>query len=333
MSICILDPASHMPGLKYLLPEAEYFSHEPDAFFTYISTQHYTKQQVFQEYGFEYRTDWGAITDKQFTTLFLVLPLMDYYNVVTTTMTPHIDRMLGLLSTILSTNRFQKVALFDIYDYDYDPNDVNKGLPIDCYFKRNYNSTKHYRPNVFPFPCSMFVTPCVITTMLLRNFVSQGNKIQKPMWAGALYNHTDMNFDPPIIRNRREVFDKIQHRLRVYTGLSHTQYIGTMRCHMIAVDLLGVGEPNKRTFEILANGVLLLTMVKDLNWGFETGDAFHPDTIFSTAEEFEIKLDKLLRDEIHYAHCLTIQNYLVTKYFSKEWLRASILRISGLAEV
>ena len=168
MSICIIDPASHMPGLKYLFPETEYFSREPDGVFTYLSTHHYTKQQLYQEYGFEYRTDWNAITDKHYDIVFLVLPLMDYFNVVTTPMTPHINRMLAMLTSIFSTNTFKKVVLFDIYDYDYDPNDVNKSLPIDIYMKRNYNSTKQYKPNVYPFPCSMFVKPCVLPTMLHR---------------------------------------------------------------------------------------------------------------------------------------------------------------------
>ena len=66
MSICIIDPAAHMPGLKLLFPEAEYFSHEPDSFFTYISTHHYTKQKNKEEYGFEYRTDWENINSNNF---------------------------------------------------------------------------------------------------------------------------------------------------------------------------------------------------------------------------------------------------------------------------
>jgi hypothetical protein len=326
MSICIIDPASHMPGLKYLFPEAEYFAHEPDAFFTYVSTHHYTKQQNLQEYGFEYRTDWNAITDKQFSVVFIVLPLMDYFNVVTTILTPHINRMLGLFHTIFSNNRFQKVVMFDMYDYDYDPNDVNTDIPVDFYFKRFYNKNKQYKPNVFPFPCSMFVKPCVISTMLAKNLGNSVNRINSPMWAGAIYNHVDGHFHPPIVRNRKDMFERIKHKLTVYNGLPIEEYIAAIRKHTIVVDLIGVGEPNKRTFEGFANGTLVMTMVKDLHWGFEEGDAFHPDTLFSSGEEFEQKIDRLLHDKLHYNICLTVQNYLVDKYFNKDWMRTYILR-------
>lgn len=325
MKICVIDPASHFPSLKILFPEAEYFAHEPDAFFTYVSTSHYTKEQLRNEYGFDYRTDWNSITSKNFDVVFIVAPFIDYYNVVTTSLTPHVDRMLYTLQQIIKTNTFKKIVLFDVHDYDYDPNDVNKSLPVDFYFKRNYDNTKKYRSNVFPFPCMMFVKPCVLGLVLHTNIDYTMPRINAPMWAGAIYNHIDTNFTPPKRRMRKDIFDQIQHTLIVYSGLPHTKYMEKIRTHTILVDLLGVGDPNKRLFEGLSNGTLVMTMSCDLNWGFSDGDDFHPDTKFRTAEEYFLKLNRLLSDKQHYINCLTLQNHLVSKYFTRESLSRYIL--------
>lgn len=330
MKLCIIDPAAHMPGLKYLLPEAEYFAHEPDAFFTYVSTHHYTKEKNLQEYGFVYRTDWEAITSELFDSVLLVMPFLDYYNVVTTSLTPHITRMLARVQGILEEQKFKQVGLIDIYDYDYDPNTINQGLPIDVFFKRNKVKGKLYSPNVIAFPCSMFVKPCVIMTMLQKNLEQRLPRKQSAMWAGTLYNHIDTNFSPPIVRRRKDIYEKIQRFLVTYTGLSQEDYLRKIREHAIVVDLIGVGNPNKRTFEGFANGTLVMGMTQELDWGFDDGDAFHPDTLFETAEEFEEKLNRLLHDPHHFETCLQIQNHLVAKYFSRESMRNILLRGLGL---
>ena len=330
MSICILDPAAHFPSLKLLFPEAEYFAHEPDAFFTYTSTAHYTKEQIAREYGFAYRTDWEAITSAKFDTVFIVAPLIDYFNVVTTELTPHVDRMMYKLRTLLIQNTFKTVALFDTHDYNYDPNDVNTELRVDYYFKRNYSKSKAYKPNVFPFPCMMFVKPCVTGLMLNKDLYHNTPRIQMPMWAGALYNHYDANFNPPVERRRKDMFEAIQDKLTVYRNLPHDQYIQKIRQHSILVDLVGVGDPNKRIFEGFANGTLVMTMTTDLNWGFYPGDEFHPFTQFSTPEEFHSKLEKLQTDKELYGQCLHKQNELVDKYFNAHWLSTYIKKKIGI---
>jgi gluconate kinase len=68
----------------------------------------------------------------------------------------------------------------------------------------------------------------------------------------------------------------------------------------------------------------MLSMCKELEWGFEDGDAFHPDTFFTTADEFKEKLGRLLTDEDHYKTCLQQQYYIVDKYFNQPWLRKYI---------
>ena len=56
MTICIIDPAAHIPSLKKLFPAAEYFAHEPDSFFTFTSTPHYTKEQIYRAVSYTHLT-------------------------------------------------------------------------------------------------------------------------------------------------------------------------------------------------------------------------------------------------------------------------------------
>jgi hypothetical protein len=76
--IAIVDPANHIPALKYLFPEAEYYSHSPDSFFHFSSTEHYTSQQNFNGYGFHYRTDWESINSSNYDTLIIVATVHCY---------------------------------------------------------------------------------------------------------------------------------------------------------------------------------------------------------------------------------------------------------------
>ena len=325
MAICIIDPASHIPSLKNLFPKAEYFAHEPDSFFTFTSTPHFTRDQVYAEYGLYYRTDWQNITSDMFDTLFIVAPLMDYYNTISHSMKPYTDRMLDRIVEIISKNTFKTIAVFDMYDYDYDPSIIDTQIKAHYYFKRNYDKTKKYNSNVFPFPCMMFVKPCVLGMMLNKDVEWKEPRMNAPMWAGSLYKHVDTKFTPALIRDRKGIFDEIQQQLVVYNGLSHDQYIDKMKQHSIVVDLLGVGDPNKRIFEGFSTGTLVMTMSCDLNWGFTDGDDFHPDTKFRTAGEYFTKLNRLLSDREHYIKCLTLQNNLVNKYFTQDSLSRYIL--------
>jgi hypothetical protein len=319
--ICIIDPAGHIPTLKTLFPEADYFSHEPDSFFTYLSTKHYSKDEFQKEHGFIYRTDWDSIQSSTYDTVFLVAPFIDYLSHIATYLTPHVKRMLDKLKGILYLNLFKKVVLFDIHDYDYDPNDVNKELPIDFYFKRNYQKGKSYKSNVFPFPCMMFVKPCVMSIVLNKNLDTSFPRIHLPMWAGALYDYVDTNYNPPIVRKRKEIYNKINNALLSYPTVENSRYIQNIRQHTILVDLIGVGDPNKRFFEGIANGTLVMTMTTTLNWGFEDGDEFHPGTMFTNETEYKEKVKRLTLDLDFYLECLERQNYLVRKYFTKDALR------------
>ncbi len=319
MTVCIIDPAATIPSLKILFPESEYYAHEPDSFFNYITIHHYTRQQNLERYGFEYRTNWETINSDTYDYLFICLPLYDFYNSVE--LAPRFSGMKNKIQNIIDTNKFKSVVLFDTYDYDYDPSEVNTDLKVDYYFKRNYNKTKQYSANVIPFPYIMFVKPCVLGMVLNSNENVIQDKINKAFWAGAIYNHIDHK--QQIYRMRADMFEQIKQY--VDTGyFQEDEFRLKLKQYKVIVDLIGVGDPNKRTLEILSSGSLMLSMCGDLEWGFEDGDAFHPDTFFKTADEFKYKLDRILNDEEHYKACLTQQQMIVNKYFNKKWLRSYI---------
>lgn len=310
MKLCILDPAIHIPGLKDLFPEADYFGHKPDDFFTYKSTAHPTPDQEF------YRTDWESITSGIFDTLFIVAPLYDYFNPTQTFLTPYVERMKQKIYEILVKGVFKHIALFDIHDYDYDPNDINTLWRVDTYFKRNFNKTKQFKSNVHSFPFMMFVKSCVLQ-MCLKSKLETKFIHNQAVWCGGLYNHT--HFMTGEKRNRLDMFEQIKNSV-VSIQTDVNQFVQTIKQYKILVDLIGVGAPNKRTFEGLTNGILTLVQFDNLDWGFE--EQF---LTFTTAVEFHEITKKLLEDEEYYKSCLQKQNEIVKKYFNTDYLRKRIL--------
>jgi len=335
MKICIIDPACHVPTLKTLF-DAEYFAHEPDNFFHFKTTPHYTKLENYKQEGFIYNTNWEQINSKNFNTLFIIAPLLDYYNPISKELLPYTFNMRDKIKNIINSNSWPGgIVLFDIYDYDYDPNEINSEWNVNIYFKRNYNKNKKYKSNVYPFPFMMFVKQCVMKTVLntLPTIDDNKNKINAAFWAGGLYTHKHA-LDGHYI-DRQKIYNEISNRI-VSKSLNHTEYMEHLKKYKICVDLIGVGNPNKRTFEILFSNSLLMSMCTDLDWGFNGNLGFSsalnpdlgpwdPDTLFTTSEEFKFKLNKLLTDNDHYKKCLDKQNQIISKYFNKKWMKEYIL--------
>ena len=90
-----------------------------------------------------------------------------------------------------------------------------------------------------------------------------------------------------------------------------------------SVDLLGAGNPNIRTFEILVSGSLLLQQKNNLVWPFP--EKFSNECFFANGEEFINNLQKLNNNDELYKNCLENQYQIVSKYFNKEWLKNYIL--------
>jgi hypothetical protein len=317
--VCILDPACHIPSLKTLFPDAEYFAHEPDSFFRYPTTPHPTKEENLRDYGFSYRTDWENIKSSEFSTIFIVAPLLDYFDSKEKWNKNELVGMRDRISELLLVNSFEKVVVFDVYDYDYEPNTIGCTWKATFFFKRYYNKKKDYQPNVFPFPFMMFLKPCVLGLVLNTKPVQKTlQSIPVGLWVGGLYTHTDTTYD--IVRDRLGIYQQIHSLIYTLQNVPQSEFINTLQQFKIGIDLIGVGSPNKRTFEILHSGSLLMSMCNDLKWPFDEGDEFSEETLFSTAEEFRTKYETLLLNADVYNKCMEKQNTLIEKYFNQEWL-------------
>ena len=321
MKICIIDPAHHMPGLTRLFPEADYYAHSPDSFFNYHWTNHMPPSEFEKYYQFQYRTDWSSIRSENYNYVFIVFPLYDAYGKKPF---QH-DIALAMLERIYSIIRYQSflhVSLFDVHDYPYDPS-LYKDQPVTTFFKRNYSIKHSYSPNVHPFPLSMFLRPCVLWNMLdsIENMpiIDPSSKIMDAIWIGGTYTHTDHN--EGIIRDREGIYRQIQPYIVSHHQLPYHDYLNSLKKYAIAIDLIGVGDPNKRTFEILASGTLLMTNITELDWGFDTGDSFSDLCIFSNGDDFLRKKIALLENKELYHDALINQNTIIRKYFNKDNLR------------
>lgn len=328
-NILIFDPATHIPGLKTLFPTSSYYAIDPEDYpcFRYETTIHLNKQDFYNLYNFQYSTGIENIKNHSGKILFLTLPLLDCVRGSKWTK-PYGLRLLDLIRTIVKDNKWKKIILFDTYDYDYDPSKLDLGFEVNYFFKRNYNKNKIYNKNVIPFPFQMFVLPCVLHYICTSNINTyeddNNNKVNKILWGGNLYNHIDNDFN--VFRLRLNMYEQIKNFVYTLGYTKPEEYHKKIREFKICLDLHGVGDPNKRTFEILLNNSLLFTMVKDLNWGFLDGETFEPETIFENKEDFLIKANKLLNDQEVYERCKNTQLKIVKKYFNVEYLKKYIIK-------
>ena len=277
-----------------------------------------------RQYGFRYRTDWSTITSSHYDYVFVVFTVYDAYG-----RKPYQhDIALAMLERIYALIRaqtFKCVALFDTHDYPYDPN-VYPSQPVNVFFKRHYLKTQTYKSNVFPFPLSMFGKPCVMWTLLdyiARPPPPPTQKTMNAIWIGGTYTH--IHTEEGILRDRAAIHRQICDHIISYSSLPYEEYKRALNIYAICVDLIGVGDPNKRTFEILSSGSLWMSNIQDLEWGFEEGDHFSDLCIFSDGDDFLKKKTVLLGNQDTYQSALQQQEALVRKYFNKDTLRKYII--------
>lgn len=313
MKIAIIDGLNQDIGLKILFPMADY----------YVDTIEFDRNSSYKHYNIKVNTDWSKINDKKYDYLFVICGLYDaeekgkFYKKKT-------HDILQRELEIINNNDFKKVFIFDNYDYDYDPNTIIQNNKIDLFFKRNYNKTKKYNSNVIPFPFIMFGHVSLIEKCD-RELVSKNNylkpKTNRIFFTGALFVHDNKQYG--VYRNRSHIFNKLRNLIYNPGNLSYDSFTQTMRDSKYSVDFLGVGEPNKRTFEIILSGSLMILQKNDLLWPFE--EKFLDETIFTDENDFKKKIDLLEKDEELYKKCLINQYDIATKYFNKKWISQYIL--------
>jgi len=312
MKIAVIDGCNQDIGLNILFPEADYFIHSIEV----------DKSKNMNKYSIIPRTDIQNVNDKNYDILFIIIALYDakpgtrFYKQI-------IKQILDKELEIINNNNFKKVFIFDNYDYDYDPNEIIKCDKIDLFFKRNYNKQKIYNENVVPFPFIMFGEVSLIEKILEKEINSEREKMNRIFFTGTLFIHNDEQLN--YVRDRRSIYNKIQKYIYNPGRLHYNIFLSEIRNSKYSLDLNGVGEPNKRTFEILSQGSLMISEYNDLKWPFEEGDEFNHELKFKDEKEFYKIMDKLNKNPDFYKNCLENQNKIFNKYFNLEWIKCYIL--------
>ena len=310
MKIAIIDGLNQDMGLKILFPEADYF----------INRIQFDKTACLQKYNIEMKTDWSIINDKNYDYLFIIIALYDSRT------NQEIIDILQKVLIIINNNNFKKVFIFDNYDYDYDPNDILQNDKITLFFKRNYNKTKTYKENVKPFPFVMFGEISIIEKLEENKHYNNCNtyvKHNRIFFSGTLFVHNDPQIN--YCRNRRQIYSDINNFIYNPGDLPYSDFLKELRESKFGLDLNGVGDPNKRTFEILSQGTLRIGEYNDLYWPFDNKCAFSEETIFKDGNDFKNKIFMLSNDVSLYNNCLQQQNKLFLKYFNVLWIREYIV--------
>ena len=320
MRVAILDPTQHGTGISLLFPEAEYYSMDPSGFFKY---QQRSNKEFKSVYGFNYKENLQDINDKNYDILIFIFITLDATLDTHTEYGPQF--MKRIFEIIVETNKFKSVFLIDNHDYPYDPSklfDVN--LPVTAYFKRNYVTNIEYSEKVHPFPFLIFGQPtCSLWFMLTQRERLREMKKEKHgvFFAGALYTENNANTSV----DRISIHTHCKDLIDTYNNLNYNDYISLMSKYTMSLDLNGLGNPNKRTFEILNTRSLMLRQKNNLVWPFDTNEQFSNKNVFKDGPELATLIISL-QDLNLYKELIDNQNYIYDKYFTKEWLRSYIMR-------
>lgn len=310
--IAILDVNNEDLGLKILFPDADYYILKKD-----IEDVMYFRNSTYLKYNINVNTDITKINSDSYDILLIICRSYDISKQLDT---------LNTINKIIDNNKFKNVCVFDNYDYDYDPNEYIVNDNINYFFKRNYNENKIYKQNVLPFPFIMFGHVSIIEKIDLdmvndEKYLNYNNKKDRLFFTGSIFNHIDDEMK--VYRNREKIYNQLSKFIYNPGPIYYEWYKDHLCDSKFSLDIIGVGDPNKRTFEILVSGSLLLSQYNNLKWPFD--DRFSEHTIFKTPEEFEEKITLLQNNEELYKECLKKQHEIVRKYFNLDWIRNYIL--------
>jgi hypothetical protein len=325
--IAIIDFLNQDCGLSILFPEADYFILEEQFDRTRINNKYNINPIVHNKDVNVY----DFITDEKYDTIFIIAGLYGaidkYYNENNEYFNEKMKTYLLKVIELINKNNFKTICFFDNFDYDYDPNTIldnkfikSKGI---VFFKRYYNSEKIYNNNVFPFPYITFGHQCNIELVTNLHTNDSSAKIDRIFFSGSPLHHVDLTYG--IIRSRREMLNKISGKLNLYNPgyMQHELFMREMKNSKYSLDLLGIGDPNTRTYEIISCGSLRLGERSNLKWTFD--DSFCEETIFDNEHDLLVKLIRLENDPQLYERCLNKQNEIVRQHMNTDVLRNYIL--------
>jgi len=335
MKITILDFLNQDPGLKILFPDADYYVFKTEDFSLN------NRMELYKKYGLSpHRTDIeNCRAEDEDHVLFVVAALYNscstWNNKINTHFSSDVRDFFFITLDIIRNGGFKSVYFFDNYDYDYDPNHIfieNRVYDFISeynvhFFKRFYAKDKIYCDNVYSYPYILFGYTCITDIIGNGPYNSPEPKIKNMFFSGALHQHNDDVYG--VYRNRREVIQKIYEVMGDFliykTNLSNEEYNEMLKKYAFCLDLLGVGEPNKRTFEILASGSLLIQQRSRLEWNFD--DDFCEETYYDDHNDLFQKMKRLVTEPELYKQCLEKQNDIVQKNMSFDAIRKYIMTV------
>jgi hypothetical protein len=324
--IAIIDFKNQDCGLKILFPNADYF----------ILKEELDRSRMNKKFNInpiihnQHLNVFNYINDDKYNTLFVVAGLFgslptfngiknDHYH-------KNVEEYLTQVKELVKKSCFKNVCFFDNDDYDYDPNMIFDDLFLQThglkFFKRYYSKDKTYKSNVYPFPYLIFGHQSNIEMIGDLFYTNKKMNVQKHtriFFAGSPLVHVDNAYG--WIRNRKQILIKIVEKIGIYNPghIPHEQFMNEMKKSKYSLDLLGVGDPNIRTFEILCSGSLRLGEHSNLKWTFE--DEFCEETIFNNEQDLIEKVMNLENIPGLYEKCLQKQNEIIEKYMNIECLK------------
>jgi hypothetical protein len=324
----ILDPLTHAPHLKFLIPNSLYYTRDKTASYP---NGHYSSKLFEETFKFNFIQEENLIDSKNiFKNIFIILPVLSTEKKHQGDQATVWIELFNLLFNRFVNKVTGKVIIFDNHDADYNPTDYLSKFNFkhDIIFKRTCSNRNklRYQENIYTYPFIM----CTINDPMYNLFNTQlikfnSNKINKIFWAGSLFKH-DEEWDNNNISehcDRTIMLNSISSKTPNIVDINSVPYslfLSTISSYKYALDLRGASRLNKRLYEILTTDTLVFAERIDVIWPFDEGDKFSEECFFSDATELYNNYLKLENNNDLYKKCLENQKYLVKKYFNNKWL-------------
>jgi hypothetical protein len=322
MSCCIIDIFQHAPYLHKVLDDSHYISCHEELEYMGITIGYSSKTQFNQKYGFTYSSI--EELNELYDTIIIIFPLLNIDSIHEPERHTIFNELFNYILT-LSKNRYKnKFILIDNHDYDYDPMQIKDLSMFTTILKRCYSTTKTYSKRVKPFPFVLFGT---IDPLFLLLFKKQEPQLKKKQlfWAGAIYTRIQKEFN--VNAQREEYINILRDKsyFKEMRDLSFSEYLTNMGSSSLTLDIHGESRLNKRFYEALSTGTLLLLEKQDIVSPY----TFATECEFRDPYECVEKATILLSNDDLYNKCLTRQQEIVNTFFTKEHIQTYFINTTS----
>jgi hypothetical protein len=322
------------PSLTYLFPDSDYYvggadifpSNKKDAYrFSSIDPSGYLSVSFLERYNLECATEFKKEYDK----LFLVIDLAWLGEVHSVQTLEHFKNIASKLEGV----SYKKLIIIDYGDSflcSKGLNHLEKVLnrKVDGVFKRNYGKTnlEDYSNKIFPFPYLVF--PSQDSSERLDPswtlYKEPLNPSLEELWNrknSIFFGSGTHSNRPHRHAERHPVWLSVieQDFVSCRGGMTIRNYLEDCGRYRFFLHANGCGDLCRNFFEGLSRGGLMLQEEMNVVFPFENEDNFAKGTIFSNIEEFKNGWHKF-QDRGSYEDAIAQQNYIVKKYYSKEWI-------------